>query len=118
LKTKLLILLVIIMSITFMGTAFAVPKGKTLEFKHSKEGVVTFSGDIHAAKGNKCPDCHNGTSFPKVGDAKKEIEANGGVPADLKMADMKAGKACGTCHNGTKAFASDKKENCVKCHKK
>ncbi|MBF0540531.1 MAG: cytochrome C [Nitrospirae bacterium] len=101
-----------------MGTAFAVPKGKMLEFKHTKDGSkITFSGDIHAAAGLKCNDCH-GKVFPSVGDAVKDVKANGG-PMKIKMDDIFAGKYCGTCHNGTMAFAAakDKKENCIKCHK-
>jgi c(7)-type cytochrome triheme protein len=31
------------------------------------------------------------------------------------MKDMEAGKSCGACHNGTKAFAV---KDCAKCHKK
>jgi len=34
----------------------------------------------------------------------------------MTMKDMEAGKFCGGCHNGTKAFAI--KDNCAKCHKK
>ncbi|MDD5627904.1 MAG: cytochrome c3 family protein [Elusimicrobia bacterium] len=38
------------------------------------------------------------------------------------MADMKAGKGCGSCHDGKKLFAKDKKvfaakTSCMKCHK-
>jgi c(7)-type cytochrome triheme protein len=37
---------------------------------------------------------------------------------EIKMADMNAGKNCGTCHNGEKAFKSSEMANCKKCHKK
>jgi c(7)-type cytochrome triheme protein len=33
--------------------------------------------------------------------------------ADIKQADIEAGKSCGACHNGTIAFGADK---CVRCH--
>jgi c(7)-type cytochrome triheme protein len=33
----------------------------------------------------------------------------------MTMKDMEAGKFCGACHNGTKAFAV---KDCAKCHKK
>jgi c(7)-type cytochrome triheme protein len=36
----------------------------------------------------------------------------------MTMADMNAGKFCGECHNGTKAFKTDDPANCAKCHKK
>jgi c(7)-type cytochrome triheme protein len=38
--------------------------------------------------------------------------------AKITMADMNAGKFCGECHNGTKAFASKDAATCGKCHKK
>jgi c(7)-type cytochrome triheme protein len=36
----------------------------------------------------------------------------------ITMADMNAGKNCGTCHNGEKAFKSSEAADCAKCHKK
>ncbi len=36
----------------------------------------------------------------------------------LTMKDMEAGKNCGACHNGTKAFSVKDPANCAKCHKK
>ena len=85
---------------------FAVPSGKTLEFKDGSEGKVTFSGSIHAEKGLKCNDCH-----PKIFPMKKTTE-------ELKMSDLNAGKYCGECHNGKKAFATNNPADCSKCHKK
>jgi c(7)-type cytochrome triheme protein len=38
--------------------------------------------------------------------------------AQIKMADLNAGKLCGECHNGTKAFKTSDAANCGKCHKK
>lgn len=113
-KARLVILLVVIISLALMGTAFAVPKGKTLEFPGGKEGKVIFDGTKHAEKELKCKDCHE-KIFMSIVDAKKVVG-----PPELKMDDISAGKYCGTCHNGDKAFsaAKDKKENCVKCHKK
>jgi c(7)-type cytochrome triheme protein len=35
-----------------------------------------------------------------------------------KMADINAGKSCGTCHNGDKAFKSSDATDCTKCHKR
>jgi c(7)-type cytochrome triheme protein len=69
-------------------------------------GKVTFDGKVHADKGLKCLDCHSKIFKMKKGST------------EMKMADIHAGKFCGECHNGTKAFETNKPENCVKCHKK
>ncbi|HDZ00751.1 MAG TPA: cytochrome C, partial [Nitrospirae bacterium] len=63
---KLLILTVALaMALAFIGTAMAVPPGKTLKFE-TKMGTVVFSGKIHADAGMKCNNCH-----PKVFKMKK-----------------------------------------------
>lgn len=85
------------------GHAFAVSAGKTVEWKTSM-GKVTFKGDDHAGKGLKCSECH-----PKIFKMK-----SGGD--QFKMADINAGKYCGVCHNGKRAFKPA--GNCAKCHKK
>ncbi len=77
-----------------IGTSWAVPPGKTVEF----------DGKIHADKGFKCKDCHSGLFKMKKGADK------------ITQADHKDGKFCFTCHNGTKSFAPT--DNCTKCHKK
>jgi c(7)-type cytochrome triheme protein len=101
---KKILTVVIALTVVFVlaASAFAVGPGKTLEFE--KGGKVVFSGDAHA-KGAKCADCHASGLFKmkKGGD-------------EMTMKDMEAGKFCGACHNGTKAFAI--KDNCAKCHKK
>ena len=86
-----------------VGTALAVPPGKTVEFSGGALGKVVFDGKIHADKGLKCNDCHT-----KIFKMKKGGDT-------IKMADINAGKFCGECHNGTKAF---KATECAKCHKK
>lgn len=83
--------------------ALAVSAGKTLEWPTSA-GKVVFKGDDHAGKGLKCNECHT-----KIFKMKK-----GAAP--MKMADINAGKYCGECHNGKKAFKPA--GNCAKCHKK
>lgn len=102
---KLAVLAVIVvMSLAIVGTAFAVPAGKTAEWDTSM-GKVTFDGKAHADKGLKCMDCH-----PKLFQMKA-----GGFEAG--MADHNAGEQfCWSCHNGTKAFET--KGNCQKCHVK
>ncbi len=87
------------------GNALAVPASKTLDWD-SPEGKVTFDGKIHADKGLKCNACHT-----KIFKMKKGT-------AVMKMADINSGKFCGECHNGTKAFKTQEKDNCGKCHKK
>lgn len=102
-RMKLLALTIILLvSVAFVGTALAVPPGKTLVFENAAMGNVTFSGQVHADKGFKCSDCHT-QIFPM----KK---------TSLTMAAMRDGKECGHCHNGTKAFSVN--GNCTKCHKK
>jgi len=95
----------VIIAVAFIGSALAVPPGKTVEYAGGGAGKVVFDGKIHADKGLKCNDCHT-----KIFQMKKA--------ATIKMADMNAGKNCGECHNGTKAFKSSDAANCGKCHKK
>ena len=97
--------LVVVVTFALAVSAFAVPAGKTVEFDGKGAGKVVFDGKIHADKGLKCNDCHT-----KIFPMKK-----GGK---YTMADMNAGKNCGECHNGTKAFKSSDAANCAKCHKK
>ncbi len=99
-------LLTIAIAVVFIGSALAVPPGKTVEFAGGGAGKVVFDGKVHADKGLKCNDCHTKIFQMKKGTAK------------MKMADINAGKFCGECHNGTKAFKSSDAANCAKCHKK
>ncbi len=103
-KKFVILALTILVAVAFISTAFAVPAGKTVEFTGSKMGKVTFDGKKHAAAGMKCNDCHPKTFKMKKGSIK------------ITMADHKPGVACGTCHDGTKAFAQQ--GNCAKCHVK
>ena len=87
------------------GGAMAVGPGKKVEWDEKTQGKVVFDGKAHADPGLKCADCHT-----KIFKMKK---------SEHKMADMQAGKECGACHDGKKAFSvkADAKE-CAKCHKK
>jgi len=104
---KLAVLVVImVMSLTIvgLGTALAVPPGKSLTWD-TPMGTVTFEGQKHADQGLKCMDCHTKIFQMKQG----TMEAT--------VADHNAGeKYCWTCHNGDKAFSP--KGNCNKCHVK
>lgn len=91
-----------------IGNAVSAPAGKMIEFAGGGAGKVALDGKVHADKGLKCPDCH---TKPKLFQMKKGADK-------ITMADMNAGKNCGACHNGTKAFKSADPANCGKCHKK
>lgn len=65
-------------------------------------GAVTYSHTVHLGKGYKCTECHSGRFKMKAGADK------------ITMDDIKAGKFCGACHDGKKAFNTD---DCTKCHK-
>ncbi|MBI3593239.1 MAG: cytochrome c3 family protein [Nitrospirae bacterium] len=99
-------ILAVVLAVVFVGSAMAVPPGKTIEFAGGAMGKIVFDGKIHADKGLKCNDCHTKIFQMKKGTAK------------MKMADINAGKFCGECHNGTKAFKTSDAANCAKCHKK
>lgn len=96
----------VMVMVMFIGSAMAVPSGKTVEFAGGKDGKVVFDGKTHADKGNKCGACHTKIFQMKKGAAK------------ITMAEMNAGKFCGECHNGKTAFSSSDAANCAKCHKK
>ncbi len=101
-KKLFVIAIIAVVSFVLATSAFAVPAGKTVEFAGGGAGKVVFDGKTHADKGLKCADCH-----PAVFPMKK---------APITMADINAGKACGTCHKeGGKAFPA---KDCAKCHKK
>jgi len=101
----MIVLLTLAIAVTLVGSAMAVPPGKTVEYAGGAQGKVVFDGKSHMEKGLKCNDCHT-----KIFPMKKG--------ATITMADMNAGKFCGECHNGTKAFASNDPASCAKCHKK
>ncbi len=99
-------LIAVIFLIAFTTSALAIGPGKTLEWKNGAAGKVIFDGKVHADKGQKCADCHPKIFKMKFGNAK------------MKMADLNAGKFCGECHNGKKAFKTSDSATCNKCHKK
>ncbi len=99
--------LAIVATLVLALSASAVPSGKTVEFEGKGAGKVVFDGKVHADKGLKCADCHQSGLFKM----KKGADT-------ITMADINAGKFCGACHNGTKAFSAKDAANCSKCHKK
>jgi len=99
------VIFTLLVVIVFVGTAFAVAPGRTVEFAGGGAGKVIFDGKGHSDKGLKCNDCHTKIFAMKKGTAK------------ITMTDMNTGKNCGFCHNGTKAFSAKDAANCGKCHK-
>ncbi|MEW6116793.1 MAG: c(7)-type cytochrome triheme domain-containing protein [Nitrospirota bacterium] len=99
-------ILIVLVAVAFVGSAFAVPAGKTLEYPDGAMGKVTFDGKTHADKGLKCNDCHTKIFPMKKGSMK------------MTQADHGTDKWCGACHNGTKAFGQKDAASCAKCHKK
>jgi len=68
---------------------------------------VTFSHKVHTKdNGLDCESCHDEVFTMEAGAA----EANG----DFTMAAMSEGRYCGTCHDGSSAFATD--TQCGSCH--
>ena len=58
-EMRITVLVLMLMAIiAFVGSAIAVPPGKTVEFKGGPMGKVVFDGKIHMDKGLKCNDCH------------------------------------------------------------
>lgn len=102
----LTILLTVAIAVMFIGSAMAVPPGKTIEYEGGQPGKVIFDGKTHADKGLKCTECHTKIFPMKKGTIK------------MKMDEINAGKYCGECHNGTKSFKASDPANCAKCHKK
>ena len=82
-----------------------------LNFEKAKLGAVKFPHKAHADMLGTCDACHGGKE-PIFAQKKSD---------ELKMADMKAGKLCGACHDGKKK-QGDKVifavSSCMKCHKK
>lgn len=105
-KKLIVLALAIIVTLAMAATVFA--SMKTVEFDGKGAGKVVFDGAAHKAKGLACKDCH---MSPKLFAMKKGAEV-------FTMKDMEAGKYCGACHNGTKAFDVKDKATCAKCHKK
>ncbi len=85
------------------------------KFEQGKDspGTVTFSHALHKEKTEKCQACHT-----------KIFKMKRGQSGPIGMEKIRAGEACGTCHNGKTeiggkaVFAATDKANCEKCHKK
>ena len=70
---------------------------------------VLFSHKAHVEDfGLACDECHGAIFEPKTNAARDKGEFN--------MNALYAGKYCGVCHNGDRAFASDDFTQCERCH--
>jgi c(7)-type cytochrome triheme protein len=77
--------------------------GGDITFKPKGVAPVVFSHEKHVTgQGLKCTDCHASLYVTK----EKHKKAT--------MAEMKKGRSCGACHDGTKAF--EIKGHCDSCH--
>ena len=99
-----MIVLIVVAFFVSTGLALAVGPGKTIEFKNSSMGTVKFDGEVHKKATASCKECHSDGMFPKMKQGTVKIT----------MEQIYAGKLCGTCHNGKKAFEA--KGNCQRCH--
>lgn len=102
---RLTVVMVFLAGGIFVRHAQAIQPGKTVVW-NTPMGKVVFDGKNHADAGVKCLDCHS-----KIFKMKKGSTV-------MKMADIRAGKFCGKCHNGVKAFSAKDKDNCGACHSK
>jgi c(7)-type cytochrome triheme protein len=103
--SRLTAIIVVLTGGIFVNQALAIQPGKTVSWD-TPMGKVVFDGKNHAEAGMKCEDCHS-----KIFKMRKGSTV-------MTMTDITAGKFCGTCHNGTKAFAAKDKGNCEICHSK
>ena len=82
------------------------PVPADITFKQTGElSPTVFSHKAHLVKNPDCTACHTQIFQMKAGGTKE------GKP--IQLAELMAGKYCGTCHNGQKAFPITE---CVKCH--
>lgn len=95
---KILGLLVLLAFVGLAQGAWAT-SGKTVLYGGGGQGRVTFDGQLHAAKGYVCNDCHL-TLFPTQ---KKGL---------ISFDDHKTATLCFACHDGKVAF-----KKCDGCHR-
>lgn len=95
---------VAVMVALMASPVFAGVGGGDLTLKN-KGGVVLFSHSAHVAGGGLvCVECHD------------KLYTNAKQHKKTTMKQMRSGKSCGACHNGTAAFSV--KGECARCHKK
>lgn len=92
-----------LVGVGFAAVALAQAVPADIVYPNQMLGDTTFKHSTHSADaGIQCTECHTAIFPMKAKETK------------ITMADMNAGKNCGTCHKaGGKAFAATE---CAKCH--
>ncbi len=66
---------------------------------------VLYSHDAHVGKAKiGCKECHY------------KVYINRANHKSVTMEDMRKGKSCGLCHDGTRAFSVAQEQHCARCH--
>ena len=88
-----------------VAQAAPTPPKKPITYPGVKHPPSVFDHQAHMKPGRvaSCSECH-----PKLFKTKA-------LATKFTMADITAGKACGACHNGKKAFSASE---CARCHPK
>ncbi len=82
----------------------------TLTYRGGGEGKVVFDGQLHAAKGYRCNDCH--TAFEANGQQKGALFTTHKTGL-INMDTHGSGTQCFACHDGATA-----PNQCESCHRK
>lgn len=102
--SRTLLILTLTFCLALPGLATARWIDDIVKMDVEETGPVNFSHYNHLeALGKKCTLCHN-----------KVFNIVTSKNPAFSMDDMRKGKSCGACHNGTKAFAVD--SDCSSCH--
>ena len=107
-----LLILLSFAAVVFLGVKSlpAVTGGGDITFTNTgKLPPVIFSHDSHQKAKLQCTDCHTKIFEMKKGAVKKDNKDA------MSMKVLQAGKYCGVCHDGKKAFSVN--GDCMKCHR-
>ncbi|MDH4163568.1 MAG: cytochrome c3 family protein [Nitrospirota bacterium] len=101
-RSMIFCLLIIVL---WISAAWAVLGGGNIVLKVSGAQNVLFSHDVHAGRSRVgCKECHYAIYTTRVNHR------------TATMDEMKKGKSCGACHNGTRAFNVTDAQQCSRCH--
>jgi c(7)-type cytochrome triheme protein len=94
-----------LISLVLVTSGWAKIGGGDIKFSAKNAADVIYSHDFHVGqRGLKCAECHY-QIFARMAHNMRD---------KATMAEMQAGRSCGNCHNGRRAFGVDK--NCERCH--
>jgi c(7)-type cytochrome triheme protein len=98
----------IVFSLAVNPVMSQMPIPKDFSYEETKPmPPVTFKHEFHVTqKKLQCTECHTKLFQMKKGTASPQ----------MTMEKLNAGEFCGTCHNGTKAFATKDAKTCTRCH--